>query len=334
MAHIIVKSKFVSELNSLQTVNEIFVISKKFSPQKYKTKSGSWFKLELADKTGTISLKYWGGDEEGTKNIFDSFLEGDVVQVNGELVSFNNNWEIKVDPKSSHQLRKLSDGEYDPEDFMKKTTKDITLMISNLQKTVSEVSNPHIRKLLESFVNDEEFMSKKYKMAPAGKSWHHDFVGGLLEHVTSLINISKTVHSEHPQLDLDLLVAGCILHDIGKVEEYKMGLTIEITDYGRLFGHISIGFLMVAEKISRIPDFPEELRQKILHMILSHHRQLEHGSPVTPMFPEAVAFSMIDDTDAKSQHALQLVENNEGDWKYEREPSGSWFMTRKNSNEN
>ena len=324
------KTKFISELNSNQTVNEIFVVSKKNNPTQYRNKEGMWFSLVLSDKSGTITAKYWGKDESKTKLIFDSFSEGDIVQVIGNLSQYNNQWEISVDPTNSDEIKKIEPENVDFSDFMKKTKKNIDEMILNLREIVSKINNVYVKTLLELFVNDEEFMKKKYAIAPAGKTWHHDFIGGLLEHVASLIEISKTVHKSHPELDFDLLVAGCILHDIGKVEEYKIGLTIEITDYGRLFGHISIGCLMVAEKISTISNFPEDLRQKILHIILSHHRQLEHGSPVLPMFPEAVAFSMIDDTDAKTQHAIQMIEKNDKDWTFEKEQSGNWFLTKNN----
>lgn len=326
------KAKYVTDLNSSQKVSEIFLVVKKNNPTQYKNKTGMWFSIILGDKTGTIQAKFWGKDDESTKQVFDSFSEGDVVQVVGSTSSFNSNWEISMDPINSDRITKLETSNVDVSDFMNKSKRGIEEMISTLRDTVSQIKNQHIKKLLESFVKDEEFVRKKYAMAPAGKNWHHDFIGGLLEHVLSLVEISKTVQKGHPELDLDLLVAGCILHDIGKTEEYKIGLKIDITDYGRLFGHISIGFLMVAEKISSIDGFPEELRQKILHMILSHHRQLEHGSPVTPMFPEAVAFSMIDDTDAKSQHAIQLIEKNDKDWTFEKEPSGNWFMTKSESN--
>ena len=165
---------------------------------------------------------------------------------------------------------------------------------------------------------------KKYAKAPAGKMWHHDFVGGLLEHVLSLVSLSITLQKSHPELNRDLLITACILHDIGKVEEFDMGASIQITDKGRLFGHVSIGFLMVAERISQIHNFPEDLKLRILHIILSHHQKLEHGSPVTPMIPEAIAFAMIDDTDAKSQHIIQLVEESKKDWVYEKEFPGKY----------
>ena len=201
---------------------------------------------------------------------------------------------------------------------MKKSSRDIPQMIAELRRTVSEIDNEHIKKLLESFTGDDDFMRKKYSQAPAGKMWHHDFVGGLLEHVLSLIAMSKTIQKSHPELNLDLLIAACILHDVGKVVEYKITTAIEITTEGRLFGHLSIGYFMVAQRISEMPDFPDDLRLRILHMILSHHRELKQGAPVVPMFPEAVAFALIDDADAQSQHMVQVVEGSKEEFEYEK----------------
>ncbi len=318
------KTQFVSDLKPEVLVDDVFVIDKKGSVNQYKNgKAGSWFSLVLSDKTGKISAKYWGNNDAMTNSLYDSILEGDHVKIHGKTTSYDNKTEIHME-----HISKSADFEIG--DFIKTCSKNSLQMISNLRQIVKEVKNPYLKHLLESFVNDEKFMNEQSSQAPAGKNWHHDYVGGLLEHVLSLIDISRTVQKNHPELDFDLLVIGCILHDIGKVKEFKITNKIQITDYGRLFGHISIGFLMVSEKISSIPGFPEELKNKVLHMILSHHRQLEHGSPVVPMFPEAVAFSMIDDTDAKTQHAIQLVEQSKNEWEYEDDYSGHWFWTNKN----
>ena len=323
------KSSFVSDCVENQTITELFVVSSKSSVTKYKNKPGFWFGLSLSDKTGTMNAKFWGkenDDDIEIQKFFASFSIGDIVRVSGRVSSYQNKLDLNIDEKVGNVLKKVEDGEYDLEDFMKKSSRDIPQMITELHQIVSEINNEHIKKLLESFTNDDDFMKKKYSQAPAGKMWHHDFVGGLLEHVLSLIAMSKTVKQSHPELNLDLLIAACILHDIGKVVEYERleNFSIGITTPGRLFGHISIGFLMVEKKISEISNFPNDLRLRMLHIILSHHQKLEHGSPVTPMIPEAIAFAMIDDTDATIQHNLQLVEKSNDDWKYENDFSGKW----------
>ena len=271
------KSSFVSDCVENQTITELFVVSSKGSVTKYKNKPGFWFGLSLSDKTGTMNAKFWGkenDDDIEIQKFFASFSIGDIVRVSGRISSYQNNLDLNIDEKVGNVLKKVEDGEYDLEDFMKKSSRDIPQMIAELHQIVSEINNEHIKKLLESFTNDDDFMKKKYSQAPAGKMWHHNFVGGLLEHVLSLISMSKTIQQSHPELNLDLLIAACILHDIGKVVEYKITTTIEITTEGRLFNHLSIGYFMVAQRISEMSDFPEDLRLRILHMILSHHREL------------------------------------------------------------
>jgi 3'-5' exoribonuclease len=324
------KSSFVSDCVENQTITELFAVSSKGSVTKYKNKPGFWFGLSLSDKTGTMDAKFWGkenDDDVEIQKFFASFSIGDIVRVSGRVSSYQNKLDLNIDEKVGNVLKKVEDGEYDLEDFMKKSSRDIPQMIAELHQIVSEINNEHIKKLLESFTNDDDFMKKKYSQAPAGKMWHHNFVGGLLEHVLSLISMSKTIQQSHPELNLDLLIATCILHDIGKVVEYKITTAIEITTEGRLFGHLSIGYFMVAQRISEMSDFPEDLRLRILHMILSHHRQLSQGAPVVPMFPEAVAFALIDDADAQSQHMIQVVEDSKEDWEYERLGS-KWNWTK------
>ena len=324
----IMKTVFVSDLKEGDAVDEIFAVASKGSLTKYKAKSGKWFDLFLSDKTGKIKSKFWGNvDEDLTEEIYNSFTVGDIVSVTGKIKGYQGKSELNIDLKSGDHINLFDKDAISLEDFMKKSTRDIPQMITELRHIVSEIDNEHVKKLLESFANDDEFMMKRYSQAPAGKTWHHDFVGGLLEHVLSLIAMSKTIQQSHPELNLDLLIAACILHDIGKVVEYKITTAIEITTEGRLFGHLSIGYFMVAQRISEMSDFPDDLRLRILHMILSHHRELKQGAPVTPMFSEAVAFALIDDADAQSQHMVQVVEDSKEDWEYERLGS-KWNWTK------
>ncbi len=311
------KEHFVDKLETGKVIISEFAVTRKGSLTKYKAKEGEWFGVQLSDKTGMVEGKFWGGENEDTGSVLNSFSNGDIVIISGKIESYRSKTQINIT-----SIQKTI--EFDVTDFVKKTTKDIPQMITNLKIIVSEITDSHIKILLEKFVDDENFM-EKFARAPAGKMWHHDFVGGLLEHVSSLIEISKIVKKSHPELNLDLLIAACILHDVGKTVEYSITNTIEITDEGRFLGHISIGFLMVSQKISEISDFPEKLRKKILHIILSHHGELEHGSPVKPMFTEAIAFAQIDDTDAKTQHYKQLVQNNNSDeeWVWERDYNSS-----------
>jgi 3'-5' exoribonuclease len=310
---------FLSDVKDNENISGTFAVTKKIPVKKYA--NGFSFILELYDKTGTMNATYWGpNDENSVADIFDSISVGGFVEISGKGNAWNNKLTISIDGKTGFNIQKVDSTSVDLENFIKKSSRDIPQMIEELHQIVSEINNEHIKKLLESFTNNDDFMKKKYSQAPAGKMWHHDFVGGLLEHVLSLIAMSKTVKQSHPELNLDLLIAACILHDIGKVVEYEIleNFSIGITTEGRLFGHLSIGYFMVAKRISEISDFPEDLRLRILHMILSHHRKLDQGSPVVPMFPEAVAFSLIDDADAQSQHMVQVVTDPKEDFVYDR----------------
>ena len=310
---------FLSDVKDNENISGTFGVVKKLSVKKYA--NGFSFILELYDKTGTMNATYWGpNDENSVADIFDSISVGGFVEISGKGNAWNNKLTISIDGKTGFNLQKVDSTSVDLENFIKKSSRDIPQMIEELHQIVSEINNEHIKKLLESFTNNDDFMKKKYSQAPAGKMWHHDFVGGLLEHVLSLISMSKTIRQSHPELNLDLLIAACILHDIGKVVEYERleNFSIGITTEGRLFGHLSIGYFMVAKRISEMSDFPEDLRLRILHMILSHHRKLDQGSPVVPMFPEAVAFSLIDDADAQSQHMVQVVTDPKEDFVYDR----------------
>ena len=317
---------FLSDVKDNENISGTFGVVKKIPIKKYA--NGFSFILELYDKTGTMNATYWGpNDENSVADIFDSISVGGFVEISGKGNAWNNKLTISIDGKTGFNLQKVDSTSVDLENFIKKSSRDIPQMIAELHQIVSEINNEHIKKLLESFTNDDDFMKKKYSQAPAGKMWHHNFVGGLLEHVLSLISMSKTIQQSHPELNLDLLIAACILHDIGKVVEYKITTTIEFTTEGRLFNHLSIGYFMVAQRISEMSDFPEDLRLRILHMILSHHREKKQGSPVVPMFPEAVAFALIDDADAQSQHMIQVVEDSKEDWEYERLGS-KWNWTK------
>lgn len=301
------KSQYVENLESGNTVESVFAVTSKSVPMKYKQKSGMWFSLEVSDKTGKISVKYWGGpDESSVQTVFDSFAVGDIISITGlaQHDNYANALVISIDAKNGHALQK-SDF-FDADDFIPVTDKNMEDMVLQLQETIEEIQNPDIKNLVKSFFDDPVFV-EKYSKAPAAMTRHHNYVGGLLEHVLNMIQLAKTISSQYNgKLDLDLLVAGCIFHDIGKIVELEVKSAITYSVAGDLLGHISIGAKMVQDKIDSFDTFPEVLKNKIIHLILSHHGSLEFGSPVEPMFPEAVALNRIDECDSKIQYALQL----------------------------
>ena len=309
------EKQFVGDLRDWDRVYSHFGVTKKEAPRTYK--NGYSFVLNISDRTGEIELKYWGGDnEDEVDQVYRSFDEGDVIEVtNGGVSTYKGKMQISINPPTG---RISKSGGHDPKDFLKTSTRDIDGMKAELVSVIEGIVDADTRRLLTSFVEDAEFFSR-YAQAPAAKTHHHNYVGGLLEHVLDLVLLANGVVAVHPELDRGLLVAGCILHDIGKVVEYKIGATIGFTREGELLGHISIGYKMVADRMERLGT-PEILRQKILHMILSHHGKREWGSPVVPKFPEALALHHIDNISAKIKGILQEIENHN--------PEDEWLWTK------
>ena len=273
------------------------------------------FSVVISDKTDEMLLNYFGGEnEEEVKSLYSGFENQNVIHVVGTTNEYQGRINIIVKPDAG-LIEKTND--YDLQDFLPMTKKDVPQMISEFKEIISNIEDPDIKRLLEKIFN-VEFL-KKYSMAAAASSLHHNFGGGLIEHVLSMIKIAVRVVEMHPELDKELLIAGCIFHDIGKVNELKATITVEYTTEGHLLGHISIGQKMVNDWIDTLENFPDILKQKILHMVLSHHGKNEWGSPVEPLFPEAIALHHIDNLDSKIQHALQQKEkaNTSDKWIYD-----------------
>ena len=202
---------------------------------------------------------------------------------------------MKVD-----QLRKALPGEVEKGDMMPSTTYDVALLWRQLEGFVASFSNADLKLLLTTLLADPA-LAEAYREAPAAKQLHHAWLGGLLEHVISLLTLADRVAPHYPVLDRDLLLTGVILHDIGKIRELSWEIGFEYTIEGTLLGHIQIGTALAEKTIDSLPNFPPKLKTLVLHMILSHHGKLEFGSPKLPMIPEALVLNFLDDLDAKMQ---------------------------------
>lgn len=313
---VLAKKQYIKDLKANDIVEDVFSIQSKEQIRKYKDKQGVWFSLKISDSTGSLTLKYWGSDEQQTNILYSSVNEQDVVFVKGQVKEFRSELSIDVDPATG-ELRKMET--YDKSDFVAKTSKNIDEMKSQLLSIISNIKNNDIKRLLKSFFDDEKLMSN-FCECPAASTRHHNYIGGLLEHVLSLISITKKIVEIHSELDEDLLIAGCILHDVGKMKELEVKATIGYSTEGKLLGHINIGQKMVSDKIDTLDGFSPILRDKIIHLILSHHGKQEWGSPVEPKFPEAVALHYIDQCDAKIKDVIQKKKNaGEGEWTYTRD---------------
>jgi len=277
--------------------------------------------LSLADKTGQIEGRAW---ELGDPRIAKDFARGDLVKVRGSVGRFDDRCQVKID-----QLRKALDGEADIKDMLPSTTHDIGELWRRLEAAVESVGNPHLKRLLTTMLSDPA-LAKAYREAPAARQLHHAWLGGLLEHVVSLLGLADRVAAHYPLLDRDLLVTGVILHDIGKVHELTWETGFDYSVEGVLLGHIQMGVDLVEKTISGLPDFPERLRTLLLHMILSHHGKLEFGSPKLPMIPEALALNFVDDFDAKMQSMASEFEKSAREGKAADELTGKvWALDQR-----
>jgi 3'-5' exoribonuclease len=261
--------------------------------QQRTTKSNKpYLNLTLGDKTGQIEGRVW---DPGDPRIAREFERGDIVKVRGSFSRFEDRAQVKVD-----QLRRAQNGEADKMDMLPATTKDVGELWAQLEATVESVTNPDLKRLLRAFVDDPA-LAQNFREAPAARQLHHAWLGGLLEHVVSLLGMADRVAAHYTMLDRDLLVTGVILHDIGKIRELIWESGFDYTVEGILLGHIQMGVDLTEKAIAGLPGFPDRLRTLVLHMILSHHGKLEFGSPKLPMIPEAVVLNFLDDLDAKMQ---------------------------------
>lgn len=295
--------RFVRDLKADDEIETYFALSDKTALRRYKHKSGSWFAVTLSDRTGSMQANFWGDDDDSTRRIFDSLQVGGAVAVRGTVSKYREALQIRIQP--GHGSIEPTQT-YDAGDLVPVTDRDISTMKSKLLREIESIQNGSLRALLQSFFGDMPFL-ERFSTCPAARRYHHGYVGGLLEHVLSMVEVAKTIHKSYPSLDLDIMKAGCILHDIGKVEAYDAGIAITITSDGRYVGHIAAGTLMVRQRMAELRrggvPFDDHLEQHIIHIILSHHGKLEFGSPVEPQTPEAVAIHHIDSCDAHIRHA-------------------------------
>jgi 3'-5' exoribonuclease len=241
-----------------------------------------------------MSARLWNAGEP----LFRSFEPGDFLLVKGKVQLFQGALQMIL----THIDRVVPD-KLDLTDFLPHTDQDVSKLLERLRGFLLKFNNPHLRALAECFLMDDEFMHG-FTHAPAGVRNHHAYVGGLLEHVVTLLDAADRLLPLYPDLDRDLLLMGVFLHDAGKVRELSYDRAFSYTDQGQLIGHLVIGVEMVNEKAARVPDltsepFPPELLLRLKHMILSHHGTYEFGSPKLPMTPEAIALHHLDNLDAK-----------------------------------
>ncbi|HZT28676.1 MAG TPA: HD domain-containing protein [Bryobacteraceae bacterium] len=292
------KSPYVSELEPNRVITSNFLVHSKEIRQK---KSGElYLSLLLGDRTGELDAKMW----DNVGEVVEAFERDDFVRVKGLIQIFHNRPQLTI-----HKMRRLDDSEVDFADYFPASQRDPEEMWKELRGVIDRIQNPHLRALLNALMDDEE-IGRRYRAAPAAKQIHHAFLGGLIEHVLSVCVLAGMAAKHYRSIDGDLLLAGVILHDIGKIYELSYDRGFGYTAEGQLLGHMMIALRLVGEKLRGLPDFPPQLRTLVEHMIISHHGQLEFGSPKVPLFPEALLLHYLDDLDSKMECMRALVEND------------------------
>jgi len=296
-----VKTKrLVKELKDNESVVSSFLVKTKTVGN---TRSGNPFlRVRLADRTGEMEGRIW----ERALEIDGDFEVHDVVRIHARVERYQGELQLNIS-----DLERLDPEEVDPTLFLPTCPVDTGELWSQLEDLTGQVRNSHLKRLLQSFLTDHDFV-RQLKQAPAAKSMHHAYLGGLLEHTVSVTRLLVRICDHYPRLDRDLLITASVLHDIGKLEELSYQLRLDYTDAGRLLGHVVLGVQRVREKINKIKGFPPDLYLALQHLMVSHHGEYEFGSPRRPKTLEAFALHYADDLDAKMNHVSGLLEDEKG----------------------
>lgn len=264
-----------------------------------------YLRLSLGDRTGTIEARMWEGFEESVKDV----ARDDFVKVQGRVEAYRGRNQLIIE-----KLRRAKDGEVQPEDFLPRTKEDVEQLYGQLREFAAGIGNAWLRQLVSGVVEDPA-IARRMKRAPAAKSMHHAYLGGLLEHVVSLCGLCRAVAGRYPEVDADLLMTGAILHDIGKVDELTYERAFDYSTEGQLLGHILMEYEQVSKRMDAIAGFPRELKTLVQHLLVSHHGRHEFGSPKLPMFREALLLHYLDDLDSKMAAMRRSLESpGEGEW--------------------
>lgn len=301
------KEQFVRDLRPGSRVLSFFLVRhKRLEPFRDRTR-GEFLTLTLADRSGEILARVW----EDAPEVAQTFEPGQVVKVMGEVEEYLDRWQVIVE-----KIRPAQEDEYDPADFLPATERQVDQMLEEVRAAVEEIGNPHLRQLLAAFLDDPDFVAR-FSRAPAARRVHHAYLGGLLEHTLEVVGLCRSLLAIYPQVHRDLLLAGALLHDIGKTQEFRYQTHIEYSDEGRLLGHVVMSLQMVDRALAGIPDFPAELALRLRHMIVSHHGRYEWGSPRRPKTLEAAALHYVENLSAQVNRFQTLIAAR-------RDPSRPW----------
>lgn len=296
--------RYVTDLVAGSAIDEQFLLSERNLAHK---KDGNPFlTVTLSDRTGQVKGVVW----DQVERIAEAVAEGDFVHVRAQVGEYRGGLQLVV-----KDMARVPEEQVNADDFLTSTTRDITQMMDRLKEMTGRMQTPYLRALFEAFWSDDAFVTA-FSNAPAAKQMHHAYIGGLLEHTLSMAVLSELIAGHYSGVDRDLLLAGVILHDIGKTRELAYSRKIDYTDEGRLLSHIVIGLAMLDEKLKQVPDFPETQAHLLKHMIVSHHGARAFGSPEPPKTIEAVLLNDIDEMDSRVNSIREYVakDPSEGAW--------------------
>lgn len=312
------KQHFAASLAAQATVTTTFLVQ--FKERRVTANGRPYLALELQDASGSIRARLWDvGDYP------PDFEVDDAVEVTGTVEDHDGGRQLRLS-----SIARLPDQEIDLRDYLPRGRLDPEALYAALLERIERLAERPLRTLLLAILGDPA-LAAKYKLCPAATTYHHAYLGGLVEHVTSLVGLSGKVCDHYPWLDRDLVLAGIVLHDLGKIEELSFSRRFHYSTRGQLLGHIVLGLEMIQEKIRGIPDFPPGLKSRLEHIVLSHHGKPEWGSPKEPLFPEALVVHYLDDLDSKleamrAQYAAD--ESRPGEWTSRSRPLGRELLKK------
>lgn len=273
---------------------------------KVSAKGSEYLELKLADASGDLKAFLW--DIRAIEGDMDAVQADVFLRVKGAVTTYNGRLQMKLD-----KVRYAADAEVgDFSAFFPVSARPATEMLAELDAVLASVKDPWIQTLLKALFAEDAELRAAFALAPAAKSMHHAFLGGLLEHTLSVLGMAERACAHYPGLNRDLVVAGVLLHDVGKTAELSYQRSFGYTDAGNLLGHIAMESEWISRAVGKIPGFPEELRLHILHIVLSHHGRLEFGSPVLPKTPEALLVHYLDDLDGKLEVMFRALQGETG----------------------
>ena len=282
------KKKCVADIKDRDQVEAVFLVKDKILAM---AKNGKpYLTLKLMDKSGEVDAKVWDNADE----INALFEKNDFLAVRAKASVYLGKMQLILS-----ELKRVPEESVELADFLPETDREIKDMVQELHALIASIRDPELGRLMRAFFQDDPELMAQYRMAPAAKGMHHVYLGGLLEHSLAVAKLVDAMVPLYDGLNRDLLIAGALLHDIGKVREMTYIRSFDYSDEGKLIGHISIGVEMLQQRIAALPGFPAELGMLLKHMILSHHGQYEYGSPKRPKTMEATILNYLDDLDSK-----------------------------------